>query len=247
MSKTSIEWTEETLNPTVGCMDIGPGCVHCYAKKMALRLKKMGRPEYQDVVTDDGKWTGVVKFIPARLKQVIQRQKPTMWFVDSMSDLFHESVTTDQILQCLLVFQAEPQHTFQILTKRYERVPEVLKVVRPSKNIWFGNSICTQRDFEKAIPYLRQVAKAGWTTFVSYEPALEEIDWTGAEFLKWMICGGESGPGHRRFEWSWMRSAYRYCLTHGIKFFAKQGGGFPDKRDRLEDIPEDMRVREYPE
>ncbi len=87
----------------------------------------------------------------------------------------------------------------------------------------------------------------GWLTWISYEPALESVDWSGYEFIRWMVVGGESGPGFRRFEWAWMRSAYTFCRAHKIAFFAKQGGGFPDKHERLEDLPADLRVREYPE
>ena len=176
MADSAIEWTEKVWNPLTGCTRIGQGCVNCYAERMAKRLRAMGKPEYQEVVNDKGRWTGVINLIPEKLNQPMHWKKPSRIFVNSMSDLFHDQVPQSFINQVVTVMGNAHWHTFQVLTKRYQRPFLALYPQDAVDHIWIGFSICTQDDADKAMPYLRMVSNEGWRTWVSYEPALEDIN-----------------------------------------------------------------------
>jgi protein gp37 len=245
MAKTKIAWSEKVWNPLTGCSKIGQGCKNCYAEKMSCRLKAMGRPEYQNAVNEDGHWTGRITLLEDRLDDPIHWKKPSMIFVNSMSDLFHKDVPQSLINRVVLTMSNAPWHKFQVLTKRYDRLFMALFLQDAVPHIWIGFSICNQADADEAFQYLRWVADMGWTTWVSYEPALEKVDWSGFSFIDWMVCGGESGPGCRHFDWNWARNARDFCECYDIPFFMKQGGGVKPPRE-LSDFPEDLRIREFP-
>lgn len=239
-----IAWTNEVWNPLTGCDKVGQGCKNCYAEIMSRRLRAMGQTGYFDAVDDKGHWTGKITLLEDQLQKPYHWKKPRMVFVNSMSDLFHKNVPQEFINKVVRVMQNNPRHTFQVLTKRYDRPFLALYPQDASKNIYIGFSICNQDDADKARRYLRMVAD-DWKTFVSYEPALSNIDWTGYDFIDWMICGGESGTDRRPFELEWAYSARNFCKSHGIPFFMKQDGGLrPGERGQ---IPDDLWIREYPE
>lgn len=196
---SNIEWTTETWNPTVGCSKVSAGCVNCYAIKEAHRLAGNPNPKISDVyrgLTERRggrtEWTGVVKFLPERLDQILRRKAPTTWFVDSMSDLFHDAVTDADLSRVFKAIQDTPQHTYQILTKRPERMLNVMsrlsggddgvvgidlkRVSSPLvlPNLWLGVSVENQAAADTRIPLLLQTPAA--VRFLSCEPLLEEIN-----------------------------------------------------------------------
>lgn len=184
MATTSIEWTERSWNPIVGCTKVSPGCAHCYAETMARRLKAMGRPEYQDAINGNGKWTGRVTLVPERLDEPLRRKKPTVYFVNSMSDLFHEDVPDEFIYQVFARMILGSQHTYQILTKRPQRALNWFETFKPEartnnvewplSNVWFGVSVENQKAADERIPYLLQTPAA--VRFLSCEPLLGPVD-----------------------------------------------------------------------
>jgi len=266
-----ILWTDKTWNPIVGCSKISPGCKNCYAERMAKRLKAMGRPEYQEVVDENG-WTGKTVFVKERLKIPYGWEKPQKIFVGSMTDLFHESVKTqwiDRIFETMV--NKAPQHTYQILTKRPEQMLEYLRRPRLygyglgsrvyAKNIWIGVTVENQEQADKRIPILLQIPSA--VRFVSIEPMLGEIDLRayihGGLFadpreigrfyspLDWVICGGESGPGARPIQIhpEWVRGLRDQCQGAGVPFFFKQWGkwGFAERGEKYHDWRDDIGFR----
>jgi protein gp37 len=245
MGKTNIDWTDKVWNPLTGCTKIGQGCKHCYAERMAKRLKAMGRPEYQDAVDNAGKWTGKVTLVEERLKDPMKWRKPSRVFVNSMSDLFHENVPSLFIMRMIEVMQNANQHIYQILTKRYFRPGCELMVSDASDHIFVGFSVSNQEDADKAWGGLYAVHKAGWRTWVSYEPALGPVDWTGWEFIDQLVCGGESGPGARMMHPDWARSARDWCQAAGIPFFFKQWGEWAPL-DHLAWVTDETRFRWRP-
>lgn len=226
MAKSNIEWTEQVWNPLTGCTRIGQGCKHCYAERMSKRLVAMGRQEYHGVVDDNGHWTGKINLVEERLNDPLKWKKPRRIFVNSMSDLFHKDVPQSFINQVVQVMQNANWHQYLILTKRYDRPFMALYPQDASSHIWIGFSICNQDDANKALPYLRMVDQMGWNTWISYEPALGAVDWSGFEFVKWMVCGGESGPDARILNPRWARTARDWCAKNDIPFFFKQWGEY---------------------
>lgn len=223
MSKTSIEYGDRTWNVLTGCTIKSEGCVNCWAKSMAKRLKAMGRPEYQDAVDDAGNWTGRIRLVPGRLNEPFSWRKPQHVLVEYMGDLFHKDVPWDYVRRVFNVMMETPQHTYQTLTKRPEIMEADLKFNGIS-NVILGVSIENQKRANERLPYMRALAERGWRTWVSYEPALGPVDWKGWEFLNQLICGGESGPGARPMHPDWARSARDFCVANGIPFFFKQWG-----------------------
>lgn len=225
MSKTDIEYGDRTWNVLTGCTIKSEGCVNCWAKSMAKRLKAMGRPEYQDAVDDAGNWTGRIRLVPGRLKEPLTWRKPQHVLVEYMGDLFHKDVPWDYVRQVFGVMMETPQHTYQTLTKRPEIMEADLKFNGIS-NVILGVSIENQKRANERLPYMRALAERGWRTWVSYEPALGPVDWKGWEFLNQLICGGESGPGARPMHPDWARSARHFCHANEIPFFFKQWGSW---------------------
>ncbi|WP_051935612.1 DUF5131 family protein [Deinococcus sp. YIM 77859] len=218
--KTGIEWTDKTWNPATGCTKVSPGCKHCYAEEITRRFK--------------GTFPQGFRFTlhPERLQQPRSWRTPSRIFVNSMSDLFHEQMPLSFLKQIFEVMEACPQHVFQILTKRAERLAEVAPLLPWPDNVWIGVSVETQK-YTSRIDFLRQVPAK--VRFLSCEPLLGplELDLTD---IHWVITGGESGRGHRPIEEEWVRSIRDQCQASGVAFFHKQwGGATPKKNGRLLD------------
>jgi len=212
--KSSIEWTETTWNPVTGCQKISPGCKHCYAERMAKRLKAMGQPRYRNgfnvTLQDD------------LIELPLQWKRPRLVFVNSMSDLFHEKVPESFISKCFSVMGKASQHQFQVLTKRPQRVAELASKLNWPKNIWMGTSV-ENRDYVWRVKFLQNVP--AHVRFLSVEPLLGPIGRLPLQKIDWVIVGGESGPGARPMREEWVRTIRDRCQRYRVPFFFKQWGG----------------------
>lgn len=219
-TKSRIEWTESTWNPVVGCTKLSAGCKHCYAETMARRLQAMGVVGYEQGFKK-------VRTLPFRLDEPLQKKKPTVYFVNSMSDLFHTDVAESFIDRAFDVMARCPQHTFQVLTKRAERLSDYSLERAVSDNVWLGVSVENKRHGLPRIRHL-QAAKAK-TKFLSVEPLLEDVGTLDLLGIDWVIVGGESGHGARRMKVEWVRNIKHQCEAQGSRFFFKQWGAYgPD-------------------
>jgi protein gp37 len=217
MTTTSrIEWTEQTWNPIVGCTKISAGCKHCYAELMAKRLKAMGTPGYEKGFA--------LRLIPERLSDPIRRKKPTIYFVNSMSDLFHERVPATYIDQVFEVIAQTPQHSYQILTKRADRLASYFATRVAPDNVWLGVSVENRRHGVPRIDHLRDVPAK--IRFLSVEPLLEDVGELNLEGIHWVIVGGESGPKARPMKPEWADAVRMQCEAQDVAFFFKQWGGW---------------------
>lgn len=212
MSK--IEWTEQTWNPVTGCTKVSPGCKHCYAETMAKRLHAMGAPGY-----DNG---FKLSLLPERLSQPRRRRKPTMYFVNSMSDLFHNEVPYAFIDEVMQVITETPQHTYQILTKRSGNMRKYFSARDVPTNAWLGVSV---EDKKYGKPRISDLASIdAHTRFLSAEPLLEDLGPLDLKGIHWVIVGGESGVGARPMNEAWATRIRDQCLGQGVDFFFKQWG-----------------------
>lgn len=218
-TNSSIEWTESTWNPVTGCTKISDGCKHCYAERMALRLKAMGQPNYVNGFK--------VTLHEHMLEMPLKWRKPQMIFVNSMSDLFHEDVPVDFICQVFDIMQQAEWHTFQILTKRAERLQELSPQLPWSDNIWMGVTVENER-YVSRIDDLR--CTGAKIKFVSFEPLLAGITELDLSEIDWAIVGGESGPGARPMEEEWVLEIREQCCANKVPFFFKQWGGTNKKK-----------------
>lgn len=214
MSK--IEWTEQTWNPITGCTKISPGCKHCYAETMSKRLQAMGAPGY-----DNG---FKLSLIPERLAQPLSRRKPTMYFVNSMSDLFQDEVPESFIDSVLEVIRSTPHHTYQILTKRSGNMREFFSQRVVPDNAWLGVSVEDRKYGKPRIADL--LAIKAKTRFLSIEPLLEDLGKIRLSGIHWVIVGGESGFGARPMKEAWAINIRNQCLNAGVDFFFKQWGAW---------------------
>ncbi len=211
-----IEWTEATWNPTVGCTKISPGCKNCYAEAMAKRLQAMGTPGYANGFK--------LTVLPERLEEPLRRKKPTVYFVNSMSDLFHKSVSDEYIEQVFDVIQRCPHHTFQVLTKRAERLASFFKRRAVPTNAWIGVSV---EDKEYGVPRINHLRKVdARIRFLSVEPLLDDVGELDLTDIHWVIVGGESGPKARPMKLEWVESIQQQCKEQSVQFFFKQWGGW---------------------
>jgi protein gp37 len=215
-TKTSIEWTEQTWNPTVGCSKISPGCAHCYAETMSRRLKAMGVRGYENGFK--------LTLLPERLEEPFKRRQPTTYFVNSMSDLFHENIPDGYLRKVFAVIRKSPHHTFQILTKRAERMSEYFQGQTPPSNAWLGVTMENRADGIPRLDYLRTVAAC--IRFVSAEPLLEDLGVVDLTGIHWVIVGGESGPKARPMKREWALNIKNQCDAEKVAFFFKQWGGW---------------------
>ncbi len=223
--RSTIEWTEATWNPVAGCSVISPGCTNCYAMRLAGRLSSMGSDKYEGTTRISGgrhKWTGVIKFDEGALVQPLRWKKGRFVFVNSMSDLFHEGVTIDFIHRVFDVIIRTPQHTYQILTKRAERLAELAPRLPWPLNVWMGVSV-ESRNYLFRVKLLRTVPAS--VRFLSLEPLLGPLDGLCLEQIQWVIVGGESGPDARPMRSEWVRSIRDECIRTGVAFHFKQWGG----------------------
>lgn len=230
MSETSIEWTNATWNPVAGCTILSPGCTNCYAMRMAARLDAMGMPKYRGLTRKSGHravWTGKVTIDRTALAIPLRWKKSRFIFVNSMSDLFHEDVPSDFVADVWNIMQLVPRHTFQILTKRPERMAELSQQLPPLANVWLGTSV-ENADFLSRLDALRN-AKAA-VRFVSFEPLLGSVGAADLSGIDWAIIGGESGPRAREMKAGWVREIRDICRRDRTAFFFKQWGGKNKKR-----------------
>jgi protein gp37 len=211
-----IEWTEATWNPVVGCTKISAGCKHCYAESMAKRLKAMGTPGYEHGFS--------LTLLPERLLEPLRRKRPTIYFVNSMSDLFHERVPEHYIDRVLDVIRRTPQHTYQILTKRAARMARYFGTGEVPENAWLGVSVENRKHGVPRIDHLREIS--AHIRFLSVEPLLEDVGQLDLHNIHWVIVGGESGPKARPMQSAWAESVQRQCVKQGVAFFFKQWGGW---------------------
>jgi protein gp37 len=242
-----ISWTQATWNPLAGCTKVSPGCEHCYAEVMSRRLAAMHRQGYENVINYKGKWNNQIDLIPSALSKPLHWKKPRLIFVNSMSDLFHKNVPEWYIASVFEVMMKANWHTYQVLTKRPERMHQILDGAdwwNGSEHIWLGTTMENQTEADERAFHLRRIGPA--VRFLSLEPMLEPIEIPLIEKWNWVIVGGESGPGARPFNWDWARSVRDQCREYEIPFFMKQGGGVRDKRAKLEDLPNDLQIREFP-
>lgn len=255
MSKTKIEWTEQTWNVLSGCSKVSAGCKNCYAIPMSHRLAHIDstKEKYAGVTekTQVGNinFTGKVNFDEKALLAPLKRKKPTMYFVNSMSDMFHENVSFEWIDKIMAVIALCPQHTFQVLTKRPERMKEYFEMTAggadiqremyaiagydskmasnfslPLPNLWLGVSVENQEQADKRIPYLLETPAQ--VRFLSCEPLLEQVYLPSLPKIDWVIVGGESGKGTRPMHPDWVRNIRNQCEATGTKFFFKQWGEY---------------------
>lgn len=211
-----IEWTEQTWNPTVGCTKLSPGCKHCYAEAMAMRLQAMGTPGYENGFS--------ITLLPNRLEEPLRRKKPTTYFVNSMSDVFHEKVPFDYIDRIFKTIDQTPQHTYQILTKRAARMAKYFATRAVPSNAWLGVSVEDRKYGLPRIDYLRKVNAR--VRFLSVEPLLEPLGDIDLANIHWVIVGGESGPKARPMQKEWIEEIRLQCEDNDIAFFFKQWGGW---------------------
>jgi protein gp37 len=219
MAATTIEWTEATWNPVTGCTKISPGCTHCYAERMARRLKAMGQANYVNGFE--------VTLQPHMLELPLHWRKPQMVFVNSMSDLFHEDVPLDYIQSVFAVMAEARQHRFQVLTKRSERLRELAPLLNWSPNVWMGVTV-ESAEYLSRIDDLRHTPSQ--MRFLSLEPLLGPMDGLNLRKIDWVIVGGESGPGARPMRLQWVTQIRDQCVSESTPFFFKQWGGPIKKR-----------------
>lgn len=218
-TKSAIEWTESTWNPVTGCTKISPGCDHCYAERLSLRLQAMGQQNYAN---------GFKLTVQERMLELPLRWKmPQMVFVNSMSDLFHRDVSAEYIHRVFDVMKRAHWHRFQVLTKRSLRLSRLSKELDWQPNIWMGVSVENQ-DYTFRIDYLRETG--AHIKFLSLEPLLGPLRGLNLEGIDWVIVGGESGPGARPMRREWVLEIRDQCLKAGVPFFFKQWGGTNKKR-----------------
>lgn len=219
MAATSIEWTEETWNPITGCTKISPGCKHCYAERMAARLQKMGQENYANGFK--------LTLQPHMLDIPLRMKKPRMIFVNSMSDLFHKDVPLSYIRDVFDVMGTAHWHTYQILTKRSDRLLELSGQLDWSPQVWMGVSV-ESNEYAFRIDHLRQTPAK--TKFLSLEPLLGPLPGLNLSGIDWVIVGGESGPSARQMYANNVRDLRDQCQRAGVAFFFKQWGGVNKKK-----------------
>lgn len=213
-TQTSIEWTEQTWNPITGCSKISPGCFNCYAEVMARRLTAMGAPGYENGFE--------VTLHPSRLAEPLKRKKPTIYFVNSMSDLFHTAIPDSYIKQVFGIMKNTPQHVYQVLTKRHNRMAKFFESYDPPENAWIGVTVENRKNGLPRIDKLRTVnAKV---RFLSVEPLLECLNEVDLRDIHWVIVGGESGPKARPMQQEWVLNVKEQCERQDVSFFFKQWG-----------------------
>jgi protein gp37 len=200
-TKTHIEWTEQTWNPTTGCNKVSAGCKHCYAEVMAKRLKAMGANGYHNGFE--------LSLIPERLTQPLKRKKPTTYFVNSMSDLFHEEVPFEFIDKVFDTIKKTPHHQYQILTKRQDQLLKYFKNRMVPDNVWLGVSVENIKEGLPRIEVLKKIPAK--IRFLSIEPLLEDLGVVDFSNIHWVIVGGESGSKARKMKKSWVENIQKQC------------------------------------
>ncbi|NOY47069.1 MAG: phage Gp37/Gp68 family protein [Chlorobi bacterium] len=213
MKKTKIEWTEATWNPTTGCTKVSAGCKNCYAETMSFRLKAMGTSGYENGFQ--------FSLMPERLVQPLNIKKATMFFVNSMSDLFHEDMPFDYLNRIFDVIEQTPHHQYQILTKRENILNDYFSKRKVPKNVWLGVTVENKKSRNR-IDILRNIDAE--IRFLSLEPLLEDLGELDLSNIHWAIVGGESGHKARPMKASWAINIKEQCKEQNVAFFFKQWG-----------------------
>lgn len=216
---SKIEWTDATWNPVRGCTKISPGCKHCYAERFAERFRGVENHPFEQGFD--------LRLVPQKLNEPLHWKRPQRIFVNSMSDLFHDQVPLPYIKRVFGVMNQADWHQYQILTKRAERLEEVNSQLRWAPHIWMGVSV-ENKDYLWRIDHLRNTK--AHIKFLSVEPLLGSLGKISLRGIDWVIAGGESGPGARPMEASWVKEVRDQCLRAGVAFFFKQWGGVQKKR-----------------
>jgi protein gp37 len=215
-NKSTIEWTEQTWNPTTGCTKVSSGCQNCYAETMARRLKAIGVKGYENGFK--------LTLQPDRLLEPLFRKKPTVYFVNSMSDLFHEEIPDNYIGEIFNVMKKARRHTFQVLTKRATRMADFLETIEIPENVWIGVTVEDKKFGKPRIAELSRVRAS--VRFLSMEPLLKDLGFLNMKDIHWVIIGGESGPKARPMNPQWVENIKRQCDEQNVFFFFKQWGGW---------------------
>jgi protein gp37 len=222
--QSKIEWTDATWNPVRGCTKISPGCKYCYAERFAERFRGVVGHPYEHGFD--------LRLVPEKLLQPLYWQRPRMIFVNSMSDLFHEQVPDDYIFEVVKVMARANWHTFQVLTKRSNRMMQLLSTrlrdMSQLTHIWWGVSVENKKH---GLPRVADLsAAAARIRFLSIEPLLEDLGQVPLSGIAWVIVGGESGPGARPMQQAWVVSLRDQCRRARVPFFFKQWGGTQKSR-----------------
>jgi len=226
MSKTKIQWTERTWNPVTGCSKVSEGCRHCYAETMAKRLQGMGQQRYANAFS--------LTIHPDALDEPKQVKKPSMFFVCSMADLFHKDVPFEFVDKVMETIEACPRHTFQILTKRPERMVEYFigrakrlhRLFDLPDNVWVGVTVESEREIPRISVLRRLLTHSENIKFISCEPLLGDLGMLNLAAIDLVIVGGESGPQARPMQKQWVLNIKRQCEEQCVNFFFKQWGTF---------------------
>lgn len=218
--RSSIEWTNATWNPARGCTKVSPGCKHCYAETFAERFRGVAGHAYE--------YGFDLRLVPRALDLPLRWREGRLIFVNSMSDLFHEDIPSEYIGRVFDVMRRATQHQFQVLTKRADRLEEIMTETDVPPNVWLGVSV-ESADYRWRIDHLRRVRAR--VRFLSLEPLLGALGRLNLRGIHWVIVGGESGPGARAMEPEWVRAIRSQCRTAGVPFFFKQWGGVQKKRN----------------
>jgi protein gp37 len=249
--KSKIEWTEASWNPVRGCIKVSPGCKHCYAEVFAERFRGVPGHPYEQGFD--------LRLVPERLHDPLRWKRPRRIFVNSMSDLFQAGVADDYIIQVAEVMAQANWHTYQVLTKRSDRLRDLLNTklsfFAKLPHIWWGVSVENRKYGLPRIGHLREANAS--IRFLSIEPLLEELGEINLDCIRWVIVGGESGQRVRPFDIGWARAVLRQCRERGVPCFLKQLGRKPVngetplklksfKGGNWDEWPTDLRVREYP-
>lgn len=237
MSK--IEWTEETWNPTIGCTKVSAGCKNCYAEVMSRRLQFMNTPGYENSFE--------FSILQNRLTQPLKKKKPTKYFVNSMSDLFHEKMPIFFLDKILDVIERTPRHIYQILTKREDTMFEYFKDRSIPQNIWLGVSV---EDIKSGVPRIDKLRKLNVPVkFLSIKPLLEDVGLIDLSGIDWVIVGGESGSKARPMKKEWVINIQNQCIEQSVAFFFKQWGtwGADGKRRSKKNNGRNLNGKEWSE
>jgi protein gp37 len=244
---SSIEWTDATWNPIRGCTKISPGCTRCYAETFAERFRGVPGHPYENGFD--------LRLVPHKLDEPLRWRKPRMVFVNSMSDLFHEEVPDEYILKVVRVMERASWHTYQVLTKRADRMGRLLQTnlrfAAELPHIWWGVSVENRKHGLPRVEHLRAAPAA--IRFLSIEPLLEDLGTINLDGISWIIVGGESGCGARPMEKEWVCSIRDQCREARVPFFFKQWGGVRKKQagreldgETYDEFPKTMAPRKLP-
>lgn len=215
MKPTKIEWTQASWNPTIGCDKVSSGCKNCYAQAMANRLQAIGNPDYKDGFA--------FKMLPQRLDEPKRNKKPTLYFVNSMSDLFHQKMDFDFLERIMQVIADTPHHQYQILTKRPHTMKEYFSKREIPPNVWLGTTVESSK-VKSRIDLIRDLSAS--VKWLSCEPLISDLGELDLRGIDWVIAGGESGANARAMKEEWVLNIKRQCEAQNVAFFFKQWGAW---------------------